>query len=300
MNYKKIIKSKELRFKILSWLEFIPDKVMVRLQYWIKTGKILNLKHPKRFNEKIQWYKLFYRDPLMTKCADKYRVREYVASKGYEEILIPLCGAYDCAEEIDFDKLPDEFVLKTTNGSHTNIICRNKKKLNIRDTVNTLNSWLKQKSVKLGREWAYYNIEPKIVCEQFLKDSQDVNSELKDYKFLCFDGEVKYIWVDVNRSTNHKRNFYDVSWNYLEVESDVPSYGDNIEKPEGLKKMLEIAQRLSEEFPHVRVDLYWVNNKVYFGELTFYLLSGYESFYPDNFDYVLGREFNLPEVKTKV
>src|SRR5690625_4768072 len=186
-----------MRFKILDLLRFIPDKYMIELQYFIKTGRKLNLKNPKRFTEKLQWYKLFYRDPLMTKCADKYQVREYVKERGHGDILIPNYGVYSNAREIDFESLPDKFILKTNNSSKTNIICKDKSTLNIGETIKVLNSWINKRPVHLGREWAYYDIEPKIICEKLLIDESNNTGELNDYKFFCFNGQAEYIWVDV-------------------------------------------------------------------------------------------------------
>lgn len=300
LDYKKLIKSQNTRLKLLKLLDFIPDKLMIYMQYWVKTGKILKLNQPKRFTEKIQWYKLNYQDPLMTQCADKYGVREYVSNKGYQNILIPLYGVYNRAEEIDFSKLPEKFVLKTTNASHTNIICKKKSELNIEKTIHTLNNWLEKRSVKLGREWAYYNIKPRIICEKYLEDNSSEFDDISDYKFICFNGQAEYVWIDVDRYNNHKRNFYDLDWNYLNVSSDVSNYTDDLVKPNRFEEMKKIANTLAEDFPHVRVDLYLVNNEIYFGELTFYLLSGYEKFYPDNFDFILGEKFKLPKKFRKV
>lgn len=294
MNYKRIIPNQEARLKILKLTNFVPDKLMVKLQYRIKTGRKLNLEEPKRFTEKLQWYKLNYRTSLMTQCADKLRVRDYVDSKGFGNILIPLHGYYYNIEELDFSELPNSFILKTNNGSHTNIICKDKGSLNYKATLNKLENWLTSRTPKAGREWAYYDIKPCIVCEELLVDMNNPNEDIRDYKFLCFNGRVEYIWVDIDRSTNHKRNFYDRTWNFLNISSDYPNTGDVIPKPEKLAEMITIAEKLSEEFPHVRVDLYFVNESIFFGELTFYSLSGYESFNPDNFDYVLGDLFELP------
>ncbi|MUV37174.1 hypothetical protein JNUCC1_00980 [Lentibacillus sp. JNUCC-1] len=297
MNYKKLIPNQEIRFKILGLLDFLPDKFMIKIQYWIKTGRILNLENPKRFTEKLQWYKLYYRDPLMTQCADKHNVRQFIIEKGYENILIPQYGVYDNANDIDFDNLPSEFVLKTTNASKTNILCHDKSTLNIEETINTLNQWLVDRPVKMGREWAYYDIKPKIICEKLIKDKTNNKKELSDYKFICFNGEAKYVWIDIDRYSNHKRNFYDLEWNFLDVDSDIPNCGDIIPKPGGLERMIQVATDLSKDFPHVRVDLYWVNEEVYFGELTFYLLSGYEEFKPDQFDFILGEQFKVDKMK---
>ncbi|MGY6213109.1 ATP-grasp fold amidoligase family protein [Cytobacillus firmus] len=295
MNYKRVIKSQELRFKILRLLSFIPDITMIKIQYRIKTGRKLNLDNPKRFTEKLQWYKLNYRDPLMTKCADKYEVREYVASKGLSDILVPIYGVYNRGEDIDFEKLPGKFVLKTTNGSHTNILCKDKSQLDLVNTRKTLNRWLQRsKQTKAGREWAYYNIKPRIICEKYLEDNSNEFDGINDYKFICMNGKVQFVYVDVDRFKTQKRNFYDTNWNYINVKSDHPNIEDCVPKPEGLEKMLKIANILAQDFPQVRVDLYWVNGKVIFGELTFYLLSGYVNFAPDEFDYVLGEKFCLP------
>ncbi|GEK57701.1 ATP-grasp fold amidoligase family protein [Marinococcus halophilus] len=295
MKYKELIKNQETRIKLLGLLDFLPDRLMIHLQYFIKMGKKLNLKSPKRFNEKIQWYKLYYRDPLMTKCADKYSVREYVSAKGYDSILIPLYGLYSRGEEINFQSLPKKFVLKTTNGSHTNIICKDKEKLDKNKTIMTLNQWVKKRTAKLGREWAYYNIEPKIICEMLLEDNDNEFEGINDYKFVCINGKAEIVWIDIDRYEDHKRNFYDLEWKYLNIKSDVQNYNGVIKKPNKLQEMKEIAEDLAEDFPQVRVDLYLINDKIYFGELTFYLLSGYEKFYPDYFDYQLGEKFILPE-----
>jgi len=295
MNYKKIFTSQELRLRILGLLDFVPDKLMIYIQYYIATGRFLNLKNPSRYGEKLQWYKLYYRDPLLTQCADKYLVREYVSSKGLNDILIPLYGVYDNANEIDFDSLPSSFVLKTTNGSHTNILCKNKSNLNIENTKLQLNKWLLERTAKAGREWAYYNIKPKIVCEEFL----DVSSEndLIDYKFFCFNGEPYCLFVIMDRTLKDgiKLGVFDLEFNQLKYQRSDTFTTKNIKKPKNYDKMLYIVRVLSKDFPHVRVDLYNLDGKIYFGELTFYDASGYTIYDPDEFDYILGEKFILPE-----
>lgn len=294
MNYKKIIKSQETRFKILSILKFIPDDIMIKIQYKIKTGRRLNLKKPQRYSEKLQWYKLYYRDEIMTKCADKYSVREYVKDKGLENILNKLYFVYDNVEQIEFDKLPKKFVIKTTNGSGTNILCKNKNEISKNDIKEKLNKWLSRDYYSAGREWAYKDIVPKIIIEEYLEDKSNNFEGINDYKFLCFNGVVKYIVLDVDRNIDHKRNIYDVNWKLIDVSTDHNNIDIEIEKPEGLDKMLKVANTLAKDFPCVRVDLYWVNSRVYFGELTFYPWTGYVNFNPDEFDYKLGKEFTLP------
>ena len=294
MNYKKIIKSQKARFKILELLKWIPDKTMLKLQYRIKTGRKLNLKNPKRYTEKLQWYKLNYRNSLMTKCADKYTVREYVKSKGLDHILNELYGVYDSVKEIDFDKLPNKFVLKTTNDSDTNVFCRDKANIHIEEIKEKIERNIKERSkTPLGREWAYRNAKRRIICEKLLEDSKTKDRGISDYKFLCFNGKPAFIVYDVDRYIRHKRNFYDINWKYLNISSDCPNFGDMVEKPEKLEEMLEIAKILSKDFPAVRVDLYCVENKVYFGELTFYPWSGYVKFEPDEFDFILGEKFKI-------
>lgn len=294
MDYKSIIKNKELRLNILDLLSFIPDSCMLKLQYKLKLGRELNLINPQRFTEKIQWYKLNYRNPIMTICSDKYNVRDYIESKGLRNILNKLYAVYDDVDDIDLDSLPEKFVLKTTNGSGTNIFCKDKSNFLIDEAKITLNKWLRRDFFSYGREWSYKNIRPKIIAEELIEDQYNQFDGINDYKFLCFNGEAKYIILDVDRFVDHKRNIYDVEWNFINVSTDKPNLNNSVLKPDGLDEMLNIANTLAEDFPFVRVDLYWVNNRVYFGELTFYPWSGYVQFEPDEFDFILGEQFKLP------
>lgn len=291
MDYKKIIKSQKLRFKILDTLKFVPDEVMIKTQYKIKLGRKLNLNNPKRFSEKLQWYKLNYRNDLMTQCADKFAVREYVKSKGLEDTLVRNYGVYSSTDEIEFDKFPEKFIVKTTNGSATNFICTNKSKFDKNLVIDTLNEWSGRNIYASGREWSYKNIPPKIVVEELLEDHSNGFDGINDYKIMCFNGKAEFVVLDVDRNIGHKRNIYTTQWEKINVSTDYPNINREIEKPKGLEKMLEIAEILSKDFPFVRVDLYWVNEKVYFGELTFYPWTGYIQFYPDSFDYEMGKKF---------
>lgn len=290
-EYKKIIKSQRIRFIILRILRIIPNKTMVKIQYKIKMGIKLNLKNPKRYTEKIQWYKLYYHNPIMKKCVDKYEVRQYLESKGLEYILPQLYNVYERVEDIDEEELPEKFVLKTTNGSGTNIFCKNKEQFSLLKYKKKIKSWLNTDFYGLGREWAYKGVKPRIIIEELLEEKESEFSGINDYKFLCFNGKVEYIVLDLDRYVEHKRNIYDKDWNYIDVETDCKKYGDRVEKPQELKKMIEIAEKLSEEFPAVRIDLYCVNNKIYFGEMTFYPWTGYVKFHPDEFDIELGKKF---------
>ncbi|MDT2808516.1 ATP-grasp fold amidoligase family protein [Vagococcus lutrae] len=293
-NYKKIISNRKIRLKILSFAKFISSKSILKLQYKLKLNRKLNLKEPKRFTEKIQKYKLDYKNPLLHTCVDKLEVRKYIEKKNLDFILVDLYGAYRSFEDIEFDNLPNEFVIKTTNGSQTNIIVKNKKSLDYSDVKNKLNEWLMRDQYIYGREWAYKGLEPKIIIEELLVDNENLDEEIKDYKFLCFNGQPKYIVYDSDRFSGHKRNIYDLEWNNLDIETDCKRIEESVPKPRRLEDMINIAKKLSSDFPFVRVDLYYVNEKIYFGELTFYPWSGYVQFYPDEFDIKLGEKFKLP------
>jgi len=298
MLYKKLFPGRKLRLRLLKAFDFLPDFIMVSFQYFISTGRFLNLSKATRFTEKLQWYKLYYRDDLMTACSDKYEVREYVESKGFSDILIPLYGVYESVDDILFNEFPDKFVLKTTNGSHTNILCENKRDLDIGSSKFKLDAWLKDWAGKVGREWSYYNIEPKIICEQYIE--KDKNDDLVDYKFFCFNGEPYCLYVIIDRFLEGglKLGIYDMEFKKLPYRrNDIPSFNTDIKKPDNFDLMLEIARKLSKDFPHVRVDLYNINGKIYFGELTFYDGSGYKGYLADEFDYMLGNQFKLPAKK---
>ncbi|MCB2296774.1 ATP-grasp fold amidoligase family protein [Clostridium tagluense] len=301
MDYKKLLPSQKLRLRILKLMDFLPDKLMIELQYKIATGRKVNLKKPLRFTEKLQWYKLYHRDSLMTQCVDKYSVREYINSKGYGDILVPLYGVYDRSEDIDFDKLPDRFVLKTTNGSHTNILCEDKSKLDVEATRQKLNRYMKAWSGKVGREWAYYDVKPHIICEKYL--DKDENNDLIDYKFFCFNGEPYCLYVIVERYLEDglKLGIYNTDFEKKPyVRSDIQGLTTDVVKPKNFEEMVEIARDLSKDFPHVRVDFYNIDGEIVFGELTFYDGSGYKGFVADEFDFILGEKFRLPETKARV
>lgn len=292
MNYKAIIKSPEKRYAILRALSWIPDKSMIRLQYRIKQGFWPNLKNPKRFTEWLQWYKLNYRNPVMQQCVDKAEVRKYIENKGLQDILIPLIGIYDDVKDIKPEILPEKFVMKTTSGGGglNVILCRDKSKLDFNQSFRNLNKWLTSKSTEGGREWAYLGIKkPRVIIEELLE--QPDGSDLCDYKIMCFNGTPQIIVLDKDRYTNHHRNFYTAGWDYIDVISDHENCGDIYPRPVHFDKMLDLAAKLSEDFPFVRVDLYNINGKIYFGELTFYPWSGYVKFSPDEFDFTLGKMF---------
>jgi hypothetical protein len=300
MDYKKIFKTDKSRRAVLNALSFLPDSVMLTLQYRMKLGRNPDLKNPKRFTEKLQWYKMNYRNPIMHDCVDKYLVREYIKEKGLEDTLIPLIGYYNSLDEVEWDKLPDSFVIKTSHGGGglNVIVCPDKSKLSF-DEVNKKLSFDPHpvKKNSLGREWAYYGLKPGIVVEEMLVNRENPDAGVTDYKFFCYRGHAKYIVVDMDRYIGHKRNFYDREWNDLKVLSDCPPLDRVAPKPPQLDEMLRIADELSKDFPYVRVDLYNVDGKVYFGELTFYPWSGYVQYEPDEWDFKFGEDFELTEFK---
>lgn len=272
----------------------LPDKIALKIQYWFGIKRVLNLKNPKTFNEKLQWLKLYDRNPLYTQLVDKYEVRKYIAKTIGEDYLIPLLGVYDSFDDIKFDVLPDEFVLKCTHDSGGVLICADISKLDMAAAQKKINSCLNRNFYYIGREWCYKNVKPRIVCEEYMVDES--GNELKDYKFMCFNGEVKCSFVCLNRNmpTGLNVDFYDMDWNQMPFERHYPSSGTKISKPKSYYKMIEFAERLSKGIPFVRVDFYEISGEVYFGELTFYPGSGFKEFTPESYDELLGSWITLP------
>lgn len=296
MDYKRIIRSQRFRFFILKALRFLSDKTMLGLQYYIKMGRKCNFKDPQTWTEKLQLYKMYYRNPILGECVDKYKIRNFVSNKGLSEHLVRLLGVYDNAEDINFDKLPNSFVLKSTDGGGGNnvILVHDKYSLDYCSLRKTLNSWLNIKDINAGREWAYTQIEKsQIIAEELLINKVNPQAGIEDFKILCFHGEPKYIIIDKDRFINHKRNFYDTDWNRVDVTTDHKQFEEEYSKPKNLNQMLKIAKILSKDFPFVRVDLYNIDEKIYIGELTFYPWSGYVRFSPQDFDKHLGDLFDI-------
>lgn len=296
MDYKKIIKDQNLRFKILDMFNFISDERMIKIQYRIKTGRKLSLDNPKRFTEKLQWYKLNYRDKLLTQCCDKYEVRKYVEEKGLGDILNDLYAVYDNVDEIEFDKLPISFAIKVTNGSGTNIFINDKTQMNMEEVKEKLNNWMNIKNCSYGREWCYYDVKPKIIVERLLE--RDKNNDIPDYKFFCFDGKVYCLYTMIDYVDNHdegKCGFYTKEFVQMPYSrQEFRPIDKELQKPKNFETMVKYAEILSKGFPHVRVDFYNISGKIVFGELTFYNGSGYSVFSPDEFDFILGEQFVLP------
>lgn len=276
----------------------LSDKWFSVLQYFKNQKRLLNLKRPKTFNEKIQWLKIYYRNPLLRTCVDKYTVREFVSQKIGNEYLVPLINVYSTAEEINFCELPNQFVLKATHGSGWNIICRDASSLDKFETYRKLNQWLHCNFYWVGREWPYDKLTPRIICEKLLLNSHGESPW--DYKIFCFHGQPHYIQVDYGRFTNHSRAFYDLEWKRIPCKLEYSYAPVDTAAPLKLREMLEIAKILSQSFPFVRVDLYEVENRIYFGELTFYPGKGVERFEPRNYDNIFGQWLVLEEVKKEI
>lgn len=306
---KKIILNKDrnrftlLLYKILKnssniFYKFIPSKIYLKTLYRHTFNKELNLKNPQTLNEKIQWKKIYDRRPVYTLCADKYEVRNYVKERIGEKYLIPLLFYTNNPNKIDFDKIPLPFIIKANHGSGWIFIIKNKKEINKKEIIERCKKWLESNIYFIGREWQYKNIKPKILIEKLLLDEE--GQIPKDYKFHCFNGEVEFIQVDTDRFENHKRGFFDINWRLLPFtwspkKNNRPKYELNkdINKPKKLREMVEIATTLSKNFDYVRVDLYFVNNKIYFGELTFSHEDGFAPFFPEKYDLIYEKKLKL-------
>lgn len=276
----------------------LPDKEYLGRKFECCMGKRLDLKNPKTFNEKLQWLKLYDRKPEYTVMVDKYKVRNYIKGKLGEEYLIPLIGVWDNPDEIDFDSLPNQFVLKCNHNSGLGMyICKDKNKLTPQDIKRirkNLARGLKQDYYLTGREWPYKDVPRKIIAEQFMKSDA---GGLTDYKIHCFNGEPKLILVCKDRSaaSGLTEDFFSAEWEHLYIcRPTHPNSSTEIAKPEELSEMLELAKKLSKNIPFLRVDFYIIEHKVYFSELTFYPASGFEKFVPEKWDEILGSWLELP------
>jgi hypothetical protein len=275
-------------FRILS------DKTFLKLQYKLIIGKKLNLKNPKTFNEKLQWLKLYDRNPAYVSLVDKYAVRKYIENTIGSEYLIPLLGVWESFDDIDFKKLPNQFVLKCTHDSGSFYICKDKNNIDKNMLKQKYDNHMKRNMFWHAREWSYKIVKPRIICEKYMVDDSGI--ELKDYKFTCFNGEVKCSFVCLNRNSRNGLNvdFYDMDWKPMPFERHYHNSGTIIPKPKNYNKMVEFAEKLSKDIPFVRVDFYETNGQLYFGELTFYPGAGFEEFTPESYDALLGSWIKLP------
>ena len=298
-NYK--INTKKLSYKIFMFLkhrnytDILSDKLYLKIIFKLRLGYSLDLKNPQTFNEKLQWLKLYDRNPKYIQMVDKYEVRKYISENIGEEYLIPLIGVYNRFEEINFEELPNQFVIKCTHDSGGVVICKNKSKFDIRKAKEKIKKSMKRNFYYSGREWPYKNIKPKIIIEQYMEDKKA--KELIDFKIMCFNGIPKFSFTCSERYNDGlKVTFYNLSWEKMSFERHYPSSTKNIEKPKNYELMLELSKKLSKNIPFVRVDWYEINGKLYFGELTFYPGSGLEEFKPFSWDKKLGNLLSLEKI----
>lgn len=270
------------------------DEIYIKLDYFLNMKQKADLKNPKRFNEKLCWLKLYCKKPEYTLMVDKVGAKEYVGKIIGKDFLIPTLGVWERFEDIDFEMLPNKFVLKCSHDSGGLIICSDKTKLNINAARKKINKCLKRNYFLEHREYQYKDVKHRIIAEEYLVDESGF--ELKDYKFFCFNGEPKMLFIATDRPNDVRFDFFDINFNHLPFKQGHPLAEKIILKPHNFDLMVDIARKLSINIPHVRVDLYNVNGKVYFGELTFTHFSGNVAFEPDEWDYKIGEWLELPNV----
>lgn len=283
--------------KMLNWL---PDKVFLKAAFRARFGRKLNLNNPKTFNEKLQWLKLYNRKPEYTKMVDKYLVREYVKEKIGEKYLIPLLGVWDDPEEIDFDELPMQFVLKCNHNSGIGMcICKDKNDLDISKVKEELKKGIDQNYYLTGREWPYKDVPRRVIAEKYMVDESGY--ELKDYKFYCFDGKVKLVMINSDRMSSEKTkaNYFNENYQPLDFVWGYDNAEEPPKKPEKFEEMKYLAEILSEGIPTVRIDFYQTPDGIFFGEITFFDGSGFDAIEPIEWDYKIGSWIKLPMEKVK-
>lgn len=286
---------KNISKKIMICLQEVAPELATKILFRKYLGYTLDLNDPRTLNEKMQWLKLrvYKNSDLVRQCVDKYRVREFISSKGRKDLLVKLLGVWDSPDEIDFDDLPNKFVLKCNHGSGSVIICRDKEKLNKELTKKQLKEWLCEDYGLQRAELAYKGVEKKIICEELIETKD--NLPPKDYKIFCNYGVPKFLFVASERNGDSAYfDYYDLNWNHYDVQNDHLNSPKGNEKPRLLKEMLKAASDISQEFPLVRVDLYYENNRIYFGELTFLHFGGLHKFTPEKYDTFFGNmiDFN--------
>ncbi len=292
---KKLVKNAYLKIEKIT--RFIPDKTYLQIVYLLRLHKKLNLDDPKTFNEKIQWLKLYDRKPIYSVMVDKYEAKKYVADIIGEEYIIPTIGIWDKFDEIDFNVLPKQFVLKCTHDSGGLVIVHDKDRLDIGKARKKIEKSLKRNFYWKGREWPYKSVKPRIIAEKYMEDS--IKGSLDDYKFFAFDGVVRALFVATERdkAEETKFDFFDSDFNHLPFTNGHPNAESVPTKPETFDEMKHLAEKLSQGIPHLRVDFYEVDGKVYFGELTFSHWSGLMPFRPEEWDVRFGEWITIPETE---
>ena len=292
-------------FKLRKWARlvatsrfsrFLSDRRHIKLTAYAKNLDI-NLDNPKTYNDKLQWLKLHDRKPEYTTMVDKYAAKDYIASKIGSEHIIPTLGVWKKFKDIDFDSLPNQFVLKSTHDCGGLVICKDKSKLDKREAKEKIERCLKRNYFWNGREWPYKNVKPRIIAEKYMKD--DKTDWLVDYKFFCFNGEPKFMYCSMDKADDPRTDFFDMDYNRLDMRMRDPNSEIPPPKPEKFEEMKALAKILCKDIPHIRVDFYQVNNRVYAGELTFYHMGGFTKIYPEKWMDILGDWIKLPSKQDK-
>ena len=286
IDYRNIIKNRELRLKLINLLRFIPDEPYLKMVFWIKTGKKLNLKNPRTFCDKLNWLKLHDFKPEFTRLADKIAVRDHIKELLGEDICLPLLGVWEHYDDIDFDTLPDKFVMKCNHDSGSLKIIRDKSSMDHAALREFFEGRLKLNPFVLGREYPYKDIKPRILVEKFM--TGNTGRDIRDYKFLCFDGTPRYMFVISDRSTDCRSDFYDMDFNRLPIVDTYPMSDEPMEKPAFFDEMVELVTKLAQGLRTVRIDLYEIDGKIYFGEYTFYDGGGFWPKEPEEWEYRMG------------
>ncbi len=273
----------------------LPDLLFLKREFRIRMGYSLNLRNPRTFNEKLNWLKLYDRKPIYTTLVDKYAVKKWVADKIGEKYIIPTLGVWESVEEIPFSELPSQFVLKCTHDSGGLVVCKDKSTLDFSAAKKKLQDSLKKNFYYQSREWPYKNVIPRIIAEKYMEDSG--TEELRDYKFFCFDGKMRAMFIASDRQKKFeetKFDFFDRDFNHLPITNGHPNALNVPNKPKSFDEMIHLAEILSDGFPHVRVDFYEVDGNVFFGEMTFSHWGGFMPFVPDEWNYTFGSWITLP------
>lgn len=297
MNLKKIL-PRDFREKVMFGLRFLPDELYVKLFFFTVTGRHLNLQHPTTFEDKQQWLKLYDRHPEYRELVDKLKVREHIKAVLGEEYLFPLLGAWKSFEDINFEALPNQFVLKCNHDSGSVKVIRDKNILKKEDYAvlsRHFSKHLRRDFFYAGREYPYKGIEPYLLAEKYMIDDNHEQESLNDYKFFCFHGEPKIVLIVTDRAVDCRYDFYDMDFNHLDLKYGRSRDDDAIHKPAFFEEMKSIAAKLSDGIPFVRIDLYEVDGKVYFGEYTFYDGGGFQWLEPEKWEYQLGSWIKLDE-----
>ena len=296
-----VIKLRKVSLRLLKKMRYLPPKIYAYFLYEHYTGKRLNLVKPVEFNEKIQWYKVFYHPKILNQLVDKFAVRSYVEEKIGIKYLNVIHGVYDKPSEVCFESLPNQFVIKATHTSSHNLIVTDKNKLDTKKAIKLFKKWLrKNQYYRTGQEWAYKDVKPRLIAEKYLKE--DKRNSLIDYKFYCFDGVAKFLEIHLDRADNHKRGFFDLDFKPLpfryvpKEKSLLIKKEDPIEKPSNFKEMIKLSEILADKLPFVRVDFYSIKGKSVFGEMTFYPSDGRKDFIPSEYNKIIGDYFKLPKL----